>query len=101
MKIELKNDEGTTRDALFPAGHFYSPVVDTIDISSRQDNIWPPNPPELPGIDFNARLQLEFLERDIGFTGSAFDYPDTQAEVDSDAKFFLENGMFSGLDARA
>lgn len=101
MKNELKNDEGTTRDALFPAGHFYSPVVDTIDISSRQDNIWPPNPPELPGIDFNARLQLEFLERDIGLTGSAFDYPETQAEVDSDAKFFLENGLFSGLDARA
>lgn len=100
MNNEIKKDGGTTRDALFPSGHFYSPVVDTIDTAARQGNIWPSVPPELPGIDFNATLQLEFLESNIGLTGSAFDYPATRAEVDSDAKFFLENGLFSGLDAR-
>ncbi|WP_006788225.1 class I SAM-dependent methyltransferase [Thiorhodospira sibirica] len=101
MNEESKKDGSTTQDALFPAGHFYSPVVDTIDIAARQDAIWPSTPPVLPGIDFNARQQLEFLERDIGSIGAVFDYPATRAEVDSDAKFFLENGLFGGLDARA
>jgi len=34
---------------LFPPGHFYSPIVDVVELRSRQARVWPPEP-EVLGI---------------------------------------------------
>jgi hypothetical protein len=83
---------------LFPAGHFYSPIVDTAELKSRQASVWPAAPSIL-GIDFNDNYHREVLERFFPAYYGGFDYPKGQ---DGDPlSFYIENDQFSWLDCRA
>jgi hypothetical protein len=83
---------------LFPAGHFYSPIVDTAELKSRQASVWPAAPSIL-GIDFNDAYHRDVLERFFPAYYGGFDYP---RHSDRDQlSFHVENDQFSWLDCRA
>ena len=44
-----------------PPGHFYSPIVDKADMRRRANQLFPPPPRTLPGIDLNEEGQLDLL----------------------------------------
>lgn len=87
-----------TTKTLFPAGHFYSPVVDVDELRREQARIWPARP-EVRGIDFNDAHHERVLHEYF----PAF-YPDFAYPRQSDGKpltFYTENDQFSWLDCRA
>ncbi|MDD2723220.1 MAG: class I SAM-dependent methyltransferase [Methylovulum sp.] len=100
MATENVNPKRQPITTSFPLGHFYSPIVNNIELEARADEIWPRELPTLLGIDFNESQQLEFLQTDIAKVLKDFDYPSAQDGLPED-QFFLANGLFSGLDAVA
>jgi hypothetical protein len=85
-------------ETLFPAGHFYSPVVDPAELRSQQARLWPAKP-EVLGIDFND----VYHERVLGKYFHSF-YGDFAYPVEFDGNplaFYVENDQFSWLDCRA
>jgi predicted O-methyltransferase YrrM len=88
-----------SRSALFPDGHFYSPVVDPDSLIVEQ--IWPQRP-EILGIDFDDASHLQILQQEFPRFIDAFDYveqaPSEDAALD---RFYVQNSQFSWLDARA
>jgi hypothetical protein len=83
---------------LFPAGHFYSPIVDTGELKTRQASVWPLAPTTL-GIDFNDASHRQVLEEFFPAYYSGFDYPARSAG--NPQRFYVENDQFSWLDCRA
>lgn len=55
--------DGAAPPQLFPAGNFYSPIVDAAAITSEPERsrLWPSPPPDRPGIDVREAEQLELL----------------------------------------
>jgi len=47
----------------WPPGHFYSPIPSLEQVRAREDEIWPPPPRRLAGIDLREEQQLELLAR--------------------------------------
>lgn len=90
-----------SNDALFPSGHFYSPVVDPDVLKTQADRIWPEQP-EVLGIDFDDAAHFHVLEQLFPQFISAFDYVE-QAPAEDEAleQFYVQNSQFSWLDARA
>lgn len=83
----------------FPAGHFYSPIVNPADLEPRRKSLWPSDPPKPLGIDFREAEQLAFLEQDVAAFRKDFDYPETAPEGAPAYAFALKNGLYSGMDA--
>jgi hypothetical protein len=83
---------------LFPAGHFYSPVVDpsAIDVART----WP-TAPVIAGIDFNDASHEAILRRDFARFHPLFDYPAKLALTADLDRFFVDNDQFGWLDCRA
>lgn len=100
MTTEKTNPNRPQITTSFPLGHFYSPIVNNIELATRAHEIWPKDIPVLAGIDFNKEQQLAFLQTDIAKVLKEFDYPSAKGGLSED-QFFLENGLFSGLDAVA
>jgi hypothetical protein len=91
-------EEPATPKALFPAGHFYSPIVDVVELRARQARIWPEKP-EVLGIDFNHAHHERVLREYFPAFYSDFAYP---KEPDGNPlTFYLDNDQFSWLDCRA
>ena len=87
---------------VFPAGHFYSPVVDPEYIKVRENQIWPNHPPEICGIDFNVEAQKALLLSNFRKLLRDFSYPlDASNTNNSHDCYYLNNDQFAGLDARA
>lgn len=82
-----------------PNGHFYSPVVDPAEISSREDRIWPAVP-ECLGVDFNSSRHRDILENVLPRYIPLYDYPETLEETPTLCRFFTRNSQFSWLDSR-
>ena len=83
----------------FPNGHFYSPVVDPLDVTLHADRIWPENPQCL-GVDFDAARHREILENVLPRHLPAYDYPETLEETPTLDRFFTRNSQFNWLDPR-
>jgi hypothetical protein len=88
------------RNAAFPDGHFYSPVVDTDDIGRRVDTLWPVDP-EILGIDFNDPSHEGVLDDWFPRFMPAWDYPEVLKETAGLDAFYTRNSQFSWLDCRA
>ncbi len=88
------------REAAYPAGHFYSPVVDTADVAARREEIWPRVPRPTIGIDWNDPSHRQVLTEFFPRWLVDWDYPETLDEERSPGKFYIRNGQFSWLDAR-
>jgi len=85
----------------FPAGHFYSPVIDVEELTRREAELWPTALPPILGIDFNERSHRQILAEDFPRFIGDYDYPESENEVTRDTDFFTRNSQFSWLDARA
>src|SRR5205809_242183 len=87
-----------TPQTLFPAGHFYSPIVDVDELRAREAYVWP-SEPSILGIDFNDAHHERVLREYFPAFYSEFPYP---KKPDGDAlTFYLDNDQFSWLDCRA
>ena len=84
----------------YPNGHFYSPVVDTEELRSRADSLWPALAPEIPGIEFNRDNHEMVLRNWFPQHMPRYDYPEHHGECNNDTQFYTRNSQFSWLDAR-
>jgi hypothetical protein len=82
----------------FPAGHFYSPVVDPATIA--QTRVWPDRP-DIPGIDFNDASHVQIVSELFPRFMPDYDYPPALPVTPTLASFFGNNPHFSMLDAPA
>jgi hypothetical protein len=82
----------------FPAGHFYSPVVDPATIA--QNRVWPERP-DIRGIDFNDASHVQILSELFPRFMPDYDYPPALPVTPTLASFFANNPHFSMLDAPA
>jgi hypothetical protein len=82
----------------FPAGHFYSPVVDPATIA--QTRVWPDRP-DIRGIDFNDASHVQILSELFPRFMRDYDYPAALPVTPTLASFFGNNPHFSMLDAPA
>lgn len=84
----------------FPAGHFYSPVIDPREISEREARLWPATPPEVLGIDFNEANHRTVLESGFPRFIGDYDYAEFEGETRHPYDFYTRNSQFSWLDPR-
>ena len=83
---------------LFPAGHFYSPVVDPGELRAAESRLWPDQPTSV-GIDFNDAYHRRVLEEFFPAYYGDFAYP---LKADGNPLgFYVDNDQFSWLDCRA
>ena len=85
----------------FPSGHFYSPIVDVVEVASREGALWPPLPHENLGIDFNEAGHRSVLTQVFPRFIADYAYPEREADVQRGYDFFTQNSQFSWLDSRA
>ncbi len=85
----------------YPAGHFYSPVVDPRFATVEAARLWPEPPPAPLGIDFNDASHREILSEMFPRFMPGYDFPESVADPDNAIRFFTRNSQFSWLDARA
>ena len=90
----LSSSTGT----LFPAGHFYSPIVDTSELRARQSSLWP-GAHTILGINFNDAYHRKVLGEYFPEYYGEFAYP-LRSNGDN-LTFYVENDQFSWLDCRA
>ncbi|WP_170113412.1 class I SAM-dependent methyltransferase [Ahniella affigens] len=84
-----------------PAGHFYSPIIDLQDLMARRDQVWPQNPVDPPGVDFNGASHIDLLTNVFPTFMPDYQYPEVLDESADLTQFFTRNSQFSWLDARA
>jgi hypothetical protein len=95
----MMSDFSEQSRADFPAGHFYSPIVDVLEISQRCHRVWPVNPAPA-GIDFNDTSHRAILATEFPRFMPDFDYPETIDDDENAGRFFVRNSQFGWLDAR-
>lgn len=86
--------------SLFPPGHFYSPIVNSDYLKIHEKKIWPDGPSPILGLDFNQKSHLSFLKKEFPLFLKEFNYPDQKTHNLKNYDYFLNNGLFEGLDAR-
>ncbi|UJH92529.1 class I SAM-dependent methyltransferase [Antarcticibacterium sp. 1MA-6-2] len=78
----------------FPAGHFYSPIVDWNEVKENE-NLWTnKDPTELKGIDFNNQEQIELVRE---FQKCYFDIPWSD-EASEGLSYYFKNIYYSYTD---
>lgn len=88
------------KPALFPEGHFYSPVVDTDEAERDKARIWP-GLRDIPGINMQEDAHRRLLSGDFPTLLTGYVYPD-DGPADEDLSFYYErNSQFGWLDSRA
>lgn len=85
---------------IFPAGHFYSPIVDRNFVKRYESYLWRfKKDEEILGFDINRTEQKKLLELEFTKFLKDFDYP--AEKIEGRITYYQKNGMFSGLDSRA
>jgi len=87
------------KDALFPAGHFYSPVCDPDELAARRERLWPAEPRDRH-IDFNDAYHHKAINEWLPEAMRDFDYPETGPEDECLEGYYTANSQFSHLDCR-
>ena len=83
----------------FPNGHFYSPVVDPLEVALHADRLWPEKP-ECRGFDFGRERHRAILEDVLPRHLPRYDYPEMLEETPALDRFFTRNSQFGWLDSR-
>lgn len=81
------------KNSLFPAGHYYSPILNLEKIKEREHQIWG-DTPEIRGINLNEELQLELLKHLYQYYSQM---PFT-AEKQSNLRYKFLNNYYSFTD---
>jgi GT2 family glycosyltransferase/predicted O-methyltransferase YrrM len=79
---------------LFPAGHYYSPIVSLKFIQLYKSKIWKKFPKEIPGIDLNTDNQLDQV---LAFQKYYQELPFTRQKIHQN-RYFFENPFYSYTD---
>jgi hypothetical protein len=82
-----------------PNGHFYSPIVNPEELSTRIEQIWPPDP-TVVGIDLNDESHRVILADVLPKYLPDYDYPEKLEEHAGLTQFYTQNSQFSWLDSR-
>lgn len=80
----------------FPAGHYYSPVVNVDEIKLRENEIWKIDQPStLPGIELNENAQLALINKFAKY------YPEIPFLDDKSEqhRYYFRNDFYSYSDA--
>lgn len=89
-----------SKPALFPDGHFYSPVVDTNEVLSDQLRIWH-GKTSVPGIDLREDRHRALLTEHFPELLRDYDYP-LEGPEDEELSFYYEhNSQFRWMDSRS
>lgn len=88
------------KPALFPEGHFYSPVVDTEEVARDRARIWPGRL-DVPGIDMQEEAHRRLLADDFPTLLGEYVYPRTGPADEELSFYYEENSQFGWLDSRA
>lgn len=90
-----KADEPPVR---FPAGHYYSSMYDARELvrEPTRSRIWPAQPYDHPGIDWNPEGQRSFLRDVLAHQQRLALRPDGDPE---DSEYYAANGQYPPLDA--
>jgi predicted O-methyltransferase YrrM len=83
--------------ARFEIGEYYSPMYDTRELAEQRHRLWPAQPREVVGIDWNEARQIE-LCRDVFAQQSHTAFPVDDVEPDG-ALYFTNNDQYPPLDA--
>lgn len=76
-------------------GHFYSPIPSIDEVRAREDEIFGPPPPSLPGINLRADQQVA-LVRELAQFYAELPFPRTQS---AESRYWFENWAYSYADA--
>src|SRR5688500_7589686 len=89
-----------SKPALFPDGHFYSPVVDTDEALADQSRIWH-GKTSVPGIDMREERHRVLLVEHFPALLRDYDYP-LEGPEDENLSFYYEhNSQFRWMDSRS
>ena len=82
----------------FPAGHYYSSMYDARELTQEptRSRIWPPEPNDHPGIDWNESGQRAFMREVLAGQERLALRPDGDPE---DGEYYAANGQYPPLDA--
>ena len=83
-----------------PAGHFYSPIVDTAVAVTEKERLWPV-PPMAAGIEWNDEHHVHLLTEIFPRFLPLYDYAEVLTDGPDLVEFYTKNQQFSWLDARA
>ena len=87
------------KPALFPEGHFYSPVVDTDEAGRDRARIWP-GFRDIPGIDMQEENHRRLLSNDFPTLLEEYVYPEDGTDDDDLSVFHQGNSQFGRFDSR-
>lgn len=88
-----------TKSALFPDGHFYSPVVDSDEVIADKERIWS-GTETVPGVNLNPASHQRLLKRWFPRLMVDYDYPEEGPEDAGLEHFYERNTQFENLDSR-
>ena len=89
-----------SKPALYPEGHFYSPIVDTDEAARDAGRIWPGLKP-IAGIDMREDRHRILLAEHFPALLKQYDFP-LEGPRDEGLSFYYEhNSQFAWLDSRA
>lgn len=79
----------------WPPGHWHSPIPSLDEIAMHSDRIFADPPREIPGIDLNENVQLEYLDAIAAFYNEQ-PFPDNKTEG---IRYYFNNDSFALVDA--
>lgn len=83
-------------NSIYPAGHYYSTIIDVEAIKKREEEIWGSEKVDgILGVDLNVKTQLEVLKSFEEF----YDELPFKAEKQDHLRFAYQNGFYSYSDA--
>ena len=83
------------KNACYPAGHYYSPIVNVTEIKSKEDIIWKKTPSDtVKGINLNTPKQLELIaELNKYYSEIPF-----KAHKQENLRYYFDNEFYSYTD---
>ncbi len=91
-----KENKILKKNSLFPAGHFYSPIVNPEEINKREKEIWKDNNEKKLGlISLNSEFQLNLLTHLNAF----YSEMPFQKKKHNGLRYYFENKFYSYTDA--
>lgn len=95
IEQEIKNEEHEPL-ALFPHGHFYSPIVSKKELQEFEDQIWENDSKNMiPGIDLNTEFQISLLKKfEEYYSEMPFEDDETNKH-----RYYFKNDSYSYSDA--
>lgn len=94
-RFEGRKPNENERHMCYPAGHFYSPIVNIEEIKEREQEIWDEKSVmELPGIELNINYQFQLINE---FSKFYKEIPFQEKKVNS-YRYYFQNPAFSFSD---